>query len=655
MICALFFAFFVISGSVPTAYAGPIGFASVEEIEEAIKKGPVYAYFESVPKGIAKVKYSIQIEGIAEFSGLKIIMFKTKHKIVAGMSGSPVYYRGKLVGAMAYRSNDFTFSNTAWGYPNWGGISPISMMLKEAAGSSYGTAVSMPANFLYRGMNFKPIPLGDDSILADLAEAIHRNNSLSGSNGLPFSVSNPLSGGLVYTSGFKSQSKTSQPKKRGELSVEAGMPIVVDLMEWEDENGKISTVSALGTITYVGEDDRVFAFGHPFLNVRKVQYSFRLCEIMGTVFSESNSFKIAGPATPVMGVINYDSAYGIYGYRGLNYKDEIKRFNVEFKNNGQHLNRFWVRVASTTITPILANAVFGIIGATNGAPIPEENSVTEAETRVTVAGHEPLTRKALYSSVKTVFGIDILYLSSYDIATRNVFSDIYTPLFGSSFNLEITEFSVSFNFIFGQPGVLKLAAYKFPTKVIWQEDPVLDIVFDSEDNSVAIEKRIVVPVDWSKVEKPVYHKNTADIDKENEKIVNGLLQLYSSDNLLSTLPPQKRAEMLPEYFLNKEDFLGSFSRRMKITNQKFFGQFAVRAKSGLFDQLNDEAEEIVSRDVADEKDGWHIIPGGLEKRIRTSKESSLVFMDIDFPLVPSGYILSNMIVERFYFEVVLPD
>ena len=78
---------------------------SLEEVENLIDSSPnkeVQAYFHSVERGTQIKKYDVVLRGVLKQPGFKVIMFVTTHKIVAGMSGSPVYLNGKLVGAPAF-------------------------------------------------------------------------------------------------------------------------------------------------------------------------------------------------------------------------------------------------------------------------------------------------------------------------------------------------------------------------------------------------------------------------------------------------------------------------------------------------------------------------------------------------------------------------
>ena len=85
----------------------------------------VKAYFHSVERGTPIKRYDVVLRGVYRGSTREAIMFVTSHKIAGGMSGSPVYVGDRLVGALAFRVNTLPLFN--W---NWGGISPISLMIK---------------------------------------------------------------------------------------------------------------------------------------------------------------------------------------------------------------------------------------------------------------------------------------------------------------------------------------------------------------------------------------------------------------------------------------------------------------------------------------------------------------------------------------------
>ncbi len=577
---------------------------SLEKVQKLIDSSPnktVYAHFDTVLEGTKIVSLPMVIKGVYREPGLEIIIFKSTHQIAHGMSGSPAYVNGKLVGAVAYALNGFSKEY-------WGGISPISLMMEDASAGSNKLAKS----FVYEGKTFVPIALGPETI--------------------------------SESSGSKLDKPVLKP----------GMPIVVELVEWTDEKGKTSTMGASGTITYIDDKGKIFAFGHPYYNSKNVVYSFRTAEVIGTIPSQESSFKLIGKTSAVLGAITHDSSYGIYGKVGAKEElDRLRHFNLEFKNKGVSAHKFDIKVAESVITPILVSAAFAKIGEEYGAPLEQETSVTQIESRIELEGHQPILWKGLYPSGSSRFGPQIIYFSSFGSAFGEFFTNIYAPLLVNSYGLKISDVSVSVNFIPGSSQTYKIGAYKFPNKVIYGQDPVLDIMFVDENNSMPIAKRVTVKVDWDKVEKPVYTAQINDKDKVSEKIVGGWLGIQSSRFYTLNLSSEESQKIFPKYFLNPGDFLENLSKNFSLTNQKIFVRVRLRSRSGLFDEIMAKSENIMPTDIVADEKGWHVIKDGLKERKITLKDQGVVTYYVNLPDAPNGYVFDQSINETVLFEVLL--
>ena len=599
----------------------------VEEIQRLIDSSTnksIKASFKTVLKGIKLEPIKIEIRGVFHQPGLDIIIFTSKHQIAAGMSGSPVYVDGKLIGAVAYGFNGFSKEY-------WGGISPKLLMVKDAETGSQKS--NLVRSFVYEGKKFVPIPSGHESI-----------------PGLEFFSDQKF---VVTTNSDKSGSSVTKI----EASIlKPGMPIVVDLVEWTDENGKTSTLGATGTITDIDDEGRISAFGHPFFNSKNVVYSFRTAEIIGTVFSDdpAKNFKLTGRTSGVLGAITYDSSYGIYGKVGA--KEELRRlrhFSLEFKNNGVSDHKFDIKVADSIMTPILVQAAFAMIGNEYGAPLSQEMSVTQIESMIGLEGHQSILWKGLFPSSSSMFGPQIIYSSSFTVACRSFFGGIYGYVSGNNYGLKISDVSVSVNFISGGSQTYDMGAYKFPNKVIYGQDPVLDVMFVDENNNKPIAKRVTIKIDWDKVEKPVYTSETNYTEKVSEKIVYGMLSIQSSQFYLNSLSGEESQKIFPGYFLNAEDFLESLSRRLDITNQNIFVKVGLRSRSGLFDEVMAKSSDILPTDIMSDENEWQVIEGGLKERKVTLRDGGVVVFNVSLPNAPSGYVFDQEIHEFVQFEVVL--
>jgi hypothetical protein len=581
-----------------------MGLDELEKLLEASRDHEVKASFDTVLRGDKIESVEVNIRSIFDSSGQKIILFTSAMKIAGGMSGSPVYVNGTLIGALAYRVSNFNFSG--W---NWGGISPIEKMSQEAdAGTVSGSG--QVSGFAFNSMNFELIP------------AVRVSSSAS---------SNSI---VRYQPGV----------------LKAGMPIVVDVYEWEDEKGEKVSVGALGTITYIDKSGTIYAFGHPFNNTKKVKYAFRTGQIAGTNFSESSSNKFMGHVSDVIGLINFDSTYGIYGRQTPDALSELKNFNLELQQSGKKINSFRIRVADTLSTPALLEEAIRALGEVSGVSLPEISGVAEIKARFDIDGHNSIEWGEQYTAVRFSFGSQIIIISSYDIAVGNLINNIYAPLFRNNYDFNISSINIVANFIPGQIRRLRIAKLAFPAKVVWGVNPELELIMASEDNSIRISKKLPVAVSWDKVEKPVYTKDTVDTDKQAEKIVIGSLHVYSPDKFDQNLfLDSERQIYRPQYFLNGDDYLNYISSRFRITSQRIFAKVYLKTKSGLFDQApstvqNDQVEGVV-------RDGW-MVSGGLKERMFTVRNESSIPFYIELPAVPSGYVVGSDISESLRFEVV---
>ena len=305
------------------------------------------------------------------------------------------------------------------------------------------------------------------------------------------------------------------------------------------------------------------------------------------------------------------------------------------------------------MTPILVSAAFAMIGDEYGAPLSQETSVTQIESRIGLEGFQSILWKGLFPSSYSRFGPQVIYSSSFTVACESFFNGIYSFISRNNYGLKISDVSVLVNFIPGASQTYKLGAYKFPNKVVYGRDPVLDVMFVDENNTLPIVKRVTVKIDWDKIEKPIYTPETNDTEKISEKIVSGMLSIQSSRFHLNSLTSEESQKILPGYFLNSEDFLGSLSRRLDITNQKIFVKVGLRSRSGLFDEAMAKSEDIIPIGIMSDENGWQVVEGGLKEKKVTLKDSGVVIFDVNLPDAPDGYIFDQEIRENIQFEVVL--
>jgi SpoIVB peptidase S55 len=287
-----------------------------------------------------------------------------KTGVVAGMSGSPVYVDGKLVGAVAL---SFPFSTEAFA-----GITPIEEMLDVVPAARQPTAPNpRPAATLE--MRTFPDPESPESVgrlipderaeqsdWAKLIPASEGNESLA-SLRLPLRFGGfspgilkafapalqqlgfePMEGGMLAGSPLPEQG--SAAPSAGELA--PGSMISVLLVQG-DLNLNVDC-----TIT-LRQGDNLYACGHRFLLTGPVEFPFAPAHVLATVPNLANSFKVDEPGAPV-GSIRQDRFGAIYGVVGDKAKMIPVSLHVDSTLNRQE-NYHFEMVEQNFLTPLLAN------------------------------------------------------------------------------------------------------------------------------------------------------------------------------------------------------------------------------------------------------------------------------------------------------------
>ncbi len=236
--------------------------------------------------------------------------------VAAGMSGSPVYIDGKLVGAVALRFSVFSPDAIC-------GITPIEYMLEikdfdksrpvdartpETGGSNKAAAMQVPGELLGQMVgagaanSFARVPT---------MTPIDTPLVLSGFSEAAVSAFQPLFNqmGIVAVQGGASAAYlTAKPAKGWEKSLNPGEAVAGILV-----SGDMSA-TGMGTVTY-NDGKRVLAFGHPFFNLGPLDMPMAKSEILMVMGSAFQPTKF-GNATEVVGALHQDRYAGIMGELG---------------------------------------------------------------------------------------------------------------------------------------------------------------------------------------------------------------------------------------------------------------------------------------------------------------------------------------------------
>ncbi len=267
--------------------------------------------------------------------------------VVEGMSGSPVYVDGKLIGAVAYSVGNFAKEAIA-------GITPISEML------AITTEKSSTASFAPRMEVINHLSLDE---LFELNKTYFQVPSAEAEGRLV----KPLSVPLVF-SGFsarvfeKAKANFSQlgftPIRSGsagqiqpeisssDMTLQPGAPVGVQLIKGDID------VSYLGTVTHV-DGNKVLAFGHPVFNLGPVDLAMTKARVITVLPSLMLSSWLA-VSDIVVGRFVQDRTPGILGELGKMPKFIPINFKIREVATGER--EFKIQVADDKIlTPFLVN------------------------------------------------------------------------------------------------------------------------------------------------------------------------------------------------------------------------------------------------------------------------------------------------------------
>ena len=216
--------------------------------------------------------------------------------VMQGMSGSPVYIDGKLIGAVA-----MAFPNAK---EPIAGIRPIEEMLATPTAEPPQRA-ALSAENLLAGLPGRGEVIAGPSRMTDIATPL----SLGGFTRAAVEHFAPQLRALGLepvqgtASGGRAGLPMGDPKK-----LEPGSMISVQLITGDFVAG------ADGTVTHL-DGDRIYAFGHRFLSVGPAELPFARAEVIALLPSTVSSFKISNALEP-MGVITQDRNAAIAGTLG---------------------------------------------------------------------------------------------------------------------------------------------------------------------------------------------------------------------------------------------------------------------------------------------------------------------------------------------------
>lgn len=382
---------------------------------DAVKVG-MKGYGLTVFKGTEPERFDIEVIGVlSKFRpNQDLILIKTPHErlniahTVAGMSGSPIYLDGKMIGAYAY--------GWQFGSEPIAGVTPIENMMKDlgrpippeilrplAAPSGAGKAGAGAGRRAEFGSEAFSGALASYDVRSHAKQlAAHGGGAGIGARGTG-AMEPPM--GTRLAPAFTPLMISGMGDRTAAALHEMLLPLGLDTQQGGGGGGKIDpsaptrfvdggaigvqmvrgdiSMMGLGTVTRV-EGDRLVAFGHPMMQGGITLLPTAIGKIHWILASEQRSFKIGEPVRPVGALINDLQASIV-----VDHKAEAPTFplTVEVEGAVGAPKTSWnMEVAlDRFLTPSLLGSA---MGSTVESTVSERrDAMWEAKTKIHIRGH----------------------------------------------------------------------------------------------------------------------------------------------------------------------------------------------------------------------------------------------------------------------------
>lgn len=254
--------------------------------------------------------------------------------VIAGMSGSPAYIDGKLIGSVSYGLSNFSRKPIA-------GITPIEDILKVGAVGAPGSSVEISdIKIDFSRENVRHVA---DAIRRELVDRLNYSPSraltpiklFASSSGFSPEAVSSLQGVFVPLQSMSAGKETEKTKLSPDMfTVRPADAVAIPLVRGD------ASYTATGTVTHV-DGKKVYVFGHPFFNLGTVDFPLHRAEVISVVPSYESSFKLAVTRNQV-GAVQQDRFSGVLAELGKSpymiplkifLKNRNRNFNLEVVNH----------------------------------------------------------------------------------------------------------------------------------------------------------------------------------------------------------------------------------------------------------------------------------------------------------------------------------
>ncbi|HEX8707433.1 MAG TPA: hypothetical protein VF723_04150 [Pyrinomonadaceae bacterium] len=315
--------------------------------------------------------------------------------VFGGMSGSPVYIEGRLVGAIAF---SFPFSKEPIA-----GITPIKQMIdlfeRGSQPAVRGAQESRSYSFTeLASTELKLNPPQPAVTAVPLIAPVSAGSPLAALMGQQFQpIATPVvfggisqeslalfapqlqANGLMPVAGAGGAAAITALGPVTDKTLAPGTSISVQLVRGD------YSIAASGTVTF-RDGDRIYAFGHPFLSLGAAEMPMTESSVVTVIPNANNSFKLAVPGQMV-GAISQDRASGIYGQLGK--APKMIPVKVNLHTSRDRTETYSYEVANDAfLTPLLLNmTIFNTITSSERSM---GDSTISVRGQINVAGQQPI-------------------------------------------------------------------------------------------------------------------------------------------------------------------------------------------------------------------------------------------------------------------------
>jgi SpoIVB peptidase S55 len=301
--------------------------------------------------------------------------------VVAGMSGSPVYIDGKLVGALSYRIGEFSKEPI-------GGVTPIGEMLEineidktQPADAKAGDPARGPMRVSGPGQPSEAT--AGAQRVSNYLQPIDAPMMFSGFSETALSqFSSQLKQvGLTPVMGAGSV----DPNAKQPEPIEPGSSVSAILVRGD------MNIAATCTVTYM-DPKRLLACGHPLLNFGHVEMPMTKAEVLLSLPSPANAFKIVN-TTEQIGSFVQDRHSGILGRFGEN--PEMIPVTVNVRGGIKPKSLHFDVLNNFKLTPtLMMTTVFNALQGMNDFG---EDTTYQLSGKINVQGFTPVSLQNMFA------------------------------------------------------------------------------------------------------------------------------------------------------------------------------------------------------------------------------------------------------------------